>query len=334
MTRMAAPIMEKLFELARKAPKRVVFPETGEDRVLQAARKALDMGIVHPILLGDPDAIGARAKELGLSLDGIAVVRHPDEAAALRYAEAYAARKSDYSLAALQRRMKDPLNMAVIMVEIGEADCCMAGVSHTTGEVVLAGQMFLGTKPGIATVSSIGIMDIPGWQGSEGSLLAIADCAVNAEPSESELADIAIASADTVHRLFGWEPRVAMLSFSTKGSAEHARVDRVRNAIAIAREKRPDLLIDGEFQLDAAIIPAVAARKVKDGSQVAGRANVIIFPDLDAGNIGVKLVQNFAKANAYGPMLQGFSKAIGDFSRSAPVDEMIGNIAMVAVSAE
>jgi phosphate acetyltransferase len=330
---MSTGFMEQLYAKARQAPKRMVFPEAGEDRILQAARKAKDMGLIRPILLGDPDAIAARATELGLSLDGIEVIRHPDEALADRLAETYAAKKSDYSLNTLKRRMKDPLNMAVIMVDIGEADCMMAGISHPTGEVVLAGQMFLGTKPGIDTVSSIGIMDIPGYVGSEGSLLAIADCAVNADPTESELADIAIASADTVNRLFGWEPRVAMLSFSTRGSAEHPRVDKVRNALAIALGKRPDLLIDGEFQLDSAIVPAVAARKVKGESKVAGRANVIIFPDLDAGNIGVKLVQNFAHANAYGPMLQGFSKAIGDFSRSAPVDEMIGNIAMVAVCA-
>ena len=326
-------IMEGLYEKARKNPKRMVFPEATEDRILQAARKALDMGIVKPILLGDAAAATARAEALGVSLDGIVLVNHPDEARAAEYAGRYLERKQDYSPAALQRRMKDPLNMAVIMVEIGDADCMMAGVTRTTGDVVLAGQMFLGTKPGLTCVSSIGILDVPGWTGSEGSLLGIADCAVNADPTEEELADIAIASADSVRSLFGWEPRVAMLSFSTRGSAEHAKVDKVRNAIAIARAKRPELLIDGEFQLDAAINPKVAERKVRDGSPVAGKANVIVFPDLGAGNIGVKLVQNFAGANAYGPMLQGFSKAIGDFSRSAPVDEMLGNIAMVAVSA-
>lgn len=326
-------IMEGLFEKARRSPKRMVFPEATEDRILQAARKAIDMGIVKPILLGDVDAATARAKELGVSLEGIVLVRHPDEARAADYAARYFARRQDFSLASLQRKMKDVLNMAVIMVELGEADCMMAGVTRTTGDVVLAGQTYLGTKPGLSTVSSIGILDVPGWTGSEGSLLGIADCAVNADPSEEELADIAIASADSVQRLFGWEPRVAMLSFSTRGSAEHPRVDKVRAAIAIARTKRPDLKIDGEFQLDAAINPKVAERKVKDGSPVAGKANVIVFPDLGAGNIGVKLVQNFAGANAYGPMLQGFSKAIGDFSRSAPVDEMLGNIAMVAVSA-
>jgi len=199
---------------------------------------------------------------------------------------------------------------------------------------VLAGQMFVGTQPGINTISSMGVMDIPGWQGSEGHLLAFSDSAVNAEPDASELADIAITTADTMHRLFDWEPRVALLSFSTKGSTEHPQVDKVRSALEIARKRRPELKIDGEFQLDAAIIPEIAARKVKEPSDVAGKANIVIYPNLSAGNIGVKLVQIFGNANAYGPMLQGFAKSIGDFSRSAPIDEMIGNMAMVALNVE
>ena len=165
-------------------------------------------------------------------------------------------------------------------------------------------------------------------------MICFADCAVNARPSSEELADIALASADTVSLLLGWAPRVAMLSFSTKGSSEHEEVDRVRAAVEIARERRPELAVDGEFQLDAAIIPAVAAKKVKVPSAVAGKANVVIFPDLGAGNIGVKMVQIFAGATAHGPLLQGFARPVTDFSRSAPVEEIVGNLVMLAVTAQ
>lgn len=210
----------------------------------------------------------------------------------------------------------------------------VAGLSHTTGEVIMAGQMLVGLKEGISTVSSMGILSIPGYQGPEGDLLAIADCAVCAAPGPEELADIAISTSDTVKALLRWEPRVALLSFSTKGSASHERVDVVLDALALVRERRPDIVIDGELQLDSAIVPEVAARKVKEESPVAGKANVLIFPNLESGNIGVKLVQRFANAVAYGPLLQGFAKPISDLSRGAPVEEIVGAITMVAASAQ
>jgi phosphate acetyltransferase len=220
------------------------------------------------------------------------------------------------------------------MVKFGEADCMVAGLSHTTGEVIMAAQMILGMRDDIATVSSMGILSIPGYNGPEGELLAIADCAVSAAPGSGELADIAISTADTVRQLLGWEPRVALLSFSTKGSASHERVDVVLEALRMVHERRPDILIDGELQLDSAIVPEVAARKVHEESPVAGRANVLVFPSLEAGNIGVKLVQRFAGAVAYGPLLQGFAKPVSDLSRGAPVEEIVGAITMVAVSAQ
>jgi phosphate acetyltransferase len=292
------------------------------------------MGIIQPILLGDPKELKSRAAGLGFNLDGIEIVNHPDDALIEQFANEYAAIKDDFSVKSLVRKMKDRINTATIMLAIGRADCMMAGINHATADVVLAGQMFIGPQPGINTISSVGVMDIPGWQGSEGNLLAFSDAAVNVDPDANELADIAITTAATIRHLFDWEPRVALLSFSTKGSAEHVQVDKVRNALAIVRERQPELKIDGEFQLDSAIVPKVAARKVKEPSEVAGRANIIIYPNLSAGNIGVKLVQIFGNANAYGPMLQGFAKSIGDFSRSAPVDEMVGNMAMVALNVE
>ncbi|MGI6326392.1 MAG: phosphate acyltransferase [Saccharofermentanales bacterium] len=330
---MSTSVMETLFERARRTKRRMALPET-DDRILQAARKAKDLGIIEPVLLGDPEELRERAAGLGINFDDIEIINYPDEALFQQVAEAYVAVKDDFSVKGIVRKMKDRVSAAMILLVAGRVDCVMAGISHSTAEVVLAGQMFVGTQPGINTISSMGVMDIPGWQGSEGHLLAFSDSAVNAEPDASELADIAITTADTMHRLFDWEPRVALLSFSTKGSTEHPQVDKVRSALEIARKRRPELKIDGEFQLDAAIIPEIAARKVKEPSDVAGKANIVIYPNLSAGNIGVKLVQIFGNANAYGPMLQGFAKSIGDFSRSAPIDEMIGNMAMVALNVE
>jgi phosphate acetyltransferase len=180
----------------------------------------------------------------------------------------------------------------------------------------------------------MGIMSIHGYQGPQGNLIAIADCAVAPAPDSSELADIAISTADTVKRLLGWQPRVALLSFSTKGSASHERVETVIKALRMVKERTPDLLVDGELQLDSAIVPEVAAKKIKGESPVAGRANTLIFPDLNAGNIGVKLVQRFANGVAYGPLLQGFAKPVSDLSRGAPVEEIVGATTMVVVCAQ
>ena len=191
----------------------------------------------------------------------------------------------------------------------------------------------VGLQEGVESVSSLGIADIPGFDGPQGQMLGLADCAITAQPDAKDLAGIAISSADTVKNLLGWEPRVAMLSFSTCGSAEHESLEVVREAVKLVREYRPDVKVDGEFQLDSAIIPAVAAKKVKWESEVAGKANVLIFPNLHAGNIGVKLIQIFGHANAYGPVLQGFAQPVCDFSRSAPVDEMLGNVAMLVIRA-
>jgi phosphate acetyltransferase len=229
--------------------------------------------------------------------------------------------------------LKDPLNFAAMMVRLGESDCMVAGLSHTTGEIIMASEMIIGLQKGISTVSSMGVASIPGYEGPEGNLLAIADCAVCPSPEPNELADIAITTADTVRNLMGWEPRVALLSFSTKGSASHELIDNILRALEMVHKRRPDLLIDGELQLDSAIMPEVAAKKVPGNSPVAGRANILIFPDLNAGNIGVKLIQCFANAVAYGPILQGFARPVSDLSRTAPIEEIVGAITMMVVRA-
>jgi len=331
---MSTNIMEQLRLKAKANPQRVVLPEAGEEKILRAARQVRDMGIAYPMLVGKPETVSAFAGSIGVSLDGITVVDHTDQEKVEHFVAEYAKINPDFPASAIKRMLRDPLNFAAMMVRLGEADCMVAGLSHTTGEVIMSSEMLIGLQEGISTVSSMGIMSIPGYEGPEGNLLGIADCAVCPAPEPNELADIAISTADTVHSLMGWEPRVALLSFSTKGSASHERVDKVLKALEMVHERRPDLLIDGELQLDSAIVPEVAARKVRGDSPVAGRANILIFPDLDAGNIGVKLVQRFAKAVAYGPSLQGFAKPVSDLSRGAPVEEIVGAITMVAVRAQ
>jgi phosphate acetyltransferase len=331
---MRTDVMEQLQLKARTNLQRVVFPEASEEKILRAVRQVRDMGIANPILVGEPRAVSVLAGSIGISLDGITVVDPTDSGKVEQFAGGYAKINPDFPASAVKRMLKNPLYFAAMMVKLGEADCMVAGLSHTTGEVIMASEMIIGLQEGISTVSSTGILSIPGYDGPEGSLLGIADCAVCPAPDSKELADIAISTADTLNRLLGWEPRVALLSFSTKGSASHERVDTVLKALEMVRERRPELLIDGELQLDSAIVPEVAARKVKGESPVAGKANILIFPDLNAGNIGVKLVQRFAKAVAYGPLLQGFAKPVSDLSRGAPVEEIVGATTMVAVRAQ
>ena len=326
--------LDQLTEKARTQPKRVIFPESCEERVLQAARRVCDMGIAIPMLVGDPLQIQAAAASAGVSLEGMQIIDMGNEALVVRYILRFLEVCEDFSENALKRRTKVALNLAALMVRIGEADCLAAGVQHSTGDVILASQMMIGLADGISTVSSLGILEVPGFDGPQGNLLTITDCAVCPFPTSDELADIAISSADTMRRLLGWEPRVAMLTFSTKGSAQHERVDHVIRAVSIAQARRPDLKIDGEFQLDSAILPKVAARKVPGESAVAGKANILVFPSLEAGNIGVKLVQIFGHAIAHGPLLQGFARPVTDFSRSAPVEEMVGAITMMVVRAQ
>lgn len=328
-------IMTRIYEKARRQPQRVAFSECCEQKILAAVAECLEQRLIIPVLVGDPQKIKAAASEFGLGLDGATYFDTTDEAAVEKLINAYLDRNQALSAKALRRKTSaDPMFTAMLLLALDRVDCAFAGLVHTTGEVISAGSLIVGLKEGVVTPSSIGIFDIPGYEGPEGSLLAFGDSAVCTNPSAEELASIALSACSTVRELLDWEPRCALLSYSTDGSAESEMVDKVRSAVSIARALRPELKIDGEFQLDAAIVPAVAAKKVKRGSEVAGRANVIIWPDLNAGNIGVKLVQQFAGADAYGPLLQGFSKIVCDCSRSAPVSELVGNIAMAAVRAQ
>jgi len=328
-------ILERIYAKAAANPQRVAFPEADDEKMMRAAYDAAEKGYVIPVLVGDETDLRQKATERGLNsaLFEFADTANEEMKGLLvqRYAELPDTLLKGKSL---MRRMSAPLYFALVLEAVGDVQVTFAGISHTTSEVILAAQTIIGLEEGVTSVSSIGIANIPGYEGSEGSLLAFGDSAVCANPDDKQLADIAILACDTMKALLGWEPRCALLSYSTCGSGDGELVGKVVSAVKIANSRRPDLLIDGEFQLDSAINPAVAVKKVKRNSNVAGRANIIIWPDLNSGNIGVKLIQQFGKADAYGPILQGFRKTVCDCSRGAPISEIVGNIAISVVRAQ
>ncbi len=327
-------LLEQIYEKAKVNPQKVAFPEALNKKILQAAYETGKEGYIVPVLVGDAEAIKNAISEEQYEEEVFEIVDIEEETYKNSLIEKYVA--LPYTLLkekALNRRMKDALYYAMVMQAVGEADVTFAGIDYTTGDVLLAGQMIIGLKPGISTISSIGLCDIPGYEGSEGSLLAVGDSAVCTNPTAEQLASIAISACDTVKSLLDWEPRCACVCYSTLGSGQGELVDKVVEAVKIANEQRPELAVDGEFQLDAAISPAIAEKKVKRESKVAGKANIVIWPDLNVGNVAVKLIQQFGHADAYGPMLQGFNKVVCDCSRSAPVSELKGNIVISAVRA-
>ena len=309
----------------------IVMPEAEDDRVLAAAGLLLQQDLARPVLLGVPASIQARAEALGISLTGATLIEPGSDPRLDALGHALASRRGRMSPAAARMLMQKPLYFAGGLLASGEVAAMVAGAVHPTRRVIEAALMTVGLADGILAPSSFFLMQCPNALEGVARRVIFADCAVNADPDPETLAAIAIASAATARHLLGEQPRVAMLSFSTHGSAAHSHVDKVRSAIEIIRRLTPALAVDGELQGDAALSPAVAARKVKHvgalaaGSQVAGAANVLIFPDLDAGNIAYKLVQYLGGAQAIGPCLQGFAKPVSDLSRGASVNDIVAN---------
>ena len=328
-------LMKKIWDAAKSNKKKIVLPEGNEERTIAAAQKICNLGLAHPILLGNTEEILAKAKDLDVNLSQVEII-NPNESENLqRYInEFYELRKAKgVTMEKAEKIVRDPLYFATMMVKLDDADGMVSGAVHTTGDLLRPGLQIIKTAPGVSCVSSFFIMEVPNSPYGENGLLFFADCAVNPMPTEDMLASIAIATADNAKLLSKIDPKVAMLSFSTMGSADHEVVDKVRNATVKAKELRPDLDIDGELQLDAAIVPKVAKQKAS-GSKVAGNANVLVFPDLQSGNIGYKLVQRFANAEAIGPVCQGFAKPINDLSRGCSSEDIVNVVALTAVQAQ
>lgn len=323
-------------EKARSEVKTIVLPESEDERTLRATAKVLEEKTANIVLIGDEAVIKADAEKYGVDLTGAVIVNPAASDKLDTYINLlYELRKAKGMTPELAKEalLTDNTTFGVVMVKNGDADGLVSGACHSTANTLRPALQILRTAPGAKLVSGFFIMDVPNCEYGHNGTFAFADCGLNQDPDSEQLAAIANDTAKSFKALVGADAKVAFLSHSTKGSATHALVDKVVSAVEIAHSEYPELVCDGELQLDAAIVPSVAASKAPN-SPVAGQANVLIFPNLDGGNVGYKLVQRLAKAEAYGPMLQGIAKPVNDLSRGCSWEDIVGVVALTAVQAQ
>ena len=320
---------------AKSNIKTIALPESTDKRVLEAANKITKEGFAKVILLGNKTKIEKIAMEYSISIDGISIVNPIESDKYGEYANAlYELRKvKGMTEEQAYELMKDETYFGMMMVKMGACDGLVSGAIHSSSDTLRPALQILKTAPNTKLVSAFFLMVVPNCEYGENGVFVFSDCGLNQNPNSDELSEIAISSSKSFEQLVGKTPKVAMLSYSSYGSAKSELVYKVQEATKLVKEKEPELLVDGELQLDAAIIPEVAASKAK-GSNIAGHANTLIFPDLNAGNIGYKLVQRLAKAEAYGPLCQGIAKPVNDLSRGCSADDIVGVVAITAVQAQ
>jgi phosphate acetyltransferase len=325
-------LLDSIKQNARKYNKRIVLPEGYEERTIKAADIALAEGLAQIILIGDPAEIKAHAAKLGLkNLDKATLIDPRAHAKKEHYINMMVEIRKGKGMTVEEasKLIEDPLYLGVLMIKNGDADGEVSGADHATGDVLRPAFHYVKTAPGISVVSGAFIMILQDKSFGENGILLFADSAVHPDPTDKQLAEISVASAHTARAICGFEPKVALLSFSTKGSAKHEMVDKVIRAAAIAKQMAPDIMIEGELQGDAALVESIGQKKAP-GSKIAGKANVLIFPDLNCGNIAYKLVQRLAHAEALGPVLQGMAAPINDLSRGCSVSDIVSMIAITA----
>ena len=327
-------VIAQLHEKAKALHKTIVLPEGNEERTLKAAVQALNEGLITPILVGKEDEIKEIAAKNGLDISNIKIVDNALGATEEYATELYELRKAKgMTMEEAAKLAQNPLYFGALMLRLGEADGMVAGAENATSNVLRAAIQVVKTKPGMKNVSGCFLIELPDGEFGDDGAFIFGDSAVIPVPDENQLVDIALCCAESKRLLIGGEPKVAMMSFSTKGSAKHESIDKMTTAWAMVRERDPKLIIDGEMQLDAAVVPAVSAKKCP-GSPLEGKANVLIFPDLNSGNLCYKMAQRFGHATAIGPILQGLAKPVNDLSRGCSVQDIVDIFAVTALQCE